>query len=362
MKRTFGKTGRCKALAVVAGASMALTACGSNATASKSPTQALESATAALGKSSSVSVRASLDLSPSQLAQLAKQSNSKLTQGQLRAISEGAIYFEEATGHGEPLDSAKARTDPDNSYDVGLSIGSTSPIEFRYVSQNIYLRLDLVQLASELQRPLSGLSGLESQAAKINAVIPGVSALLAGSWVEISHASLAPLLSLAKTFASSSGSPAPSGASTSKLASELAAALKSNTTITSAGSSGGRQVYDVTIRVKQFAEDYVKDLNAFLSSLPAGTGSKEAQSLGTEVSKIPANQTAKLTAYTSGGRLVEVTLDLNQFAPQSSKMPFNVPLELQFGTAPAISAPSGATMVDLSKLPSLLQNLGSLSG
>ena len=353
------------------GAGLALGACSSGSksasgagavqkVSSADPQQAVSTAVGNLGKQDQIGVRFSIPITPAQAQQLAgKSGGSKLSPAELNAITTGVIFFSEKTGHGEALDSAQAQHDALDSYDFGLSIGSSTPVEFRYVDQAVYLRADLHQLLTDVGQPASKADAVTRMLPQIETYVPGITALGQGRWVELSHASiqsLAPTLKGLEQQGASSGGTTPAAFQQSmlKLRSEIVGALQSNSTFTHVGTSGGREHYAVTVQLHNLVATVAPELESTFGSLP-GVGSK-ISGLGAMAARVPAGRTAVIDTYISGNQLTEADLDINQFAPAGQKAGFPVPIRMAIGSA-SISAPSGATELDVSKLPGLLSGI-----
>ena len=351
---------------LVLGGALTLTGCSSgghsgspagNVTSTMTPEQAVSTAVKNLGAESSVEMAFSLGLTAAQVEQLGSTGGgSAPTAAEAQALSTGSIFITAATGHGEGLTSDAAKTDAQRSVDLGLTIGSDTPFEVRYVDQNLYVRAQIQKLLSDVGQSPTSASKYTSELNSLNSFVPGLSSLVAGDWVEISHSSLDSLGSTLKQAAGSSSPssiPAASVSEMSKLASQLIGALQSNSAFASLGNSGGRDEYSMTLNVSGFATSALSILQSVYSTIPV-VGSKVGSSLSQAGSKIPAGLSAVTDLYVSGNRLSEADLDVNQF---QHKYPFAVPLKLAFSSPGAPSAPSGATNLDLSKLPSLLGGL-----
>lgn len=323
---------------------LALSSCGS--VSKITSTNAVSDAFSNLGKQSSLSLQFSLGVTPAQAQQLDKS----ITSQQAQAILTGSVFLDVQTGHGEALDSTQAQTDSDSTFDAGLQIGSSTPVELRYVAQNIYAKADISSVVSTLGLPDSDAAKVQSALQSADAYVPGLSALGQGQWVEISHASLQPFLDLLK------GSGSQTSSSINKLGSDLAAAFKSNTTFKDAGTSGGRTHYQMITAIQPFVQQAVTALSSDLTSLPGGSAiaGKLFSALSKDVTKIPANLTTTVDLYVQNNQAQEIDFDLNQF---ENKYAFPVPLKLVIGSWTGTTAPSGATPLDLSKLPQLLGGL-----
>jgi hypothetical protein len=365
-------------MAGAVGATMTLTACGGGGSKSSnkgssggqvqtsggSPSAQVDSAISKLGSASSIEMALSLPISPSDLQKLSDTDpSSKLTTQEAQAITSGSFFVIVGSGNGKSLSSAK--TDPNNSLDVGVTTSGDTPFEVRYVGQNIYLHVQISKLLSDAGQDPSKASSFTSEAGQLDTYVPGLSALIQGNWVEISHSSLqaleAPLKNLENQFGGSSGSSSsssvpgtPSLQQELQLESQVLGALKSNSTITSLGSSNGRQGYSVTVQVANFLKAVGPQIESTFSTIPK-EGQQIQKSLQQAESQLPPGQTATADVYISNGSLSEIDIDLNQF---DHKQSFAIPLRISLSSPGAPSAPSGATPIDTSKLPSLLSSGG----
>lgn len=351
-------------LAAVAGGALLLSACGTaaNPATKLPPQQAVTSGFSAAVAGSSESIRVSLGLTGSQVLQLAHATGGKdVTAQQADSLAASSIVVDVATGHGEKLGSAQASSDTANKFDFAVQVNGTSPLEVRYLGQTIYLKADLTTLARDFGTGTSTTPGRFSAALqKGNQFVPGLAALGQGRWVSLPLSSVRSLFNQFKSQIPASGATAGNKTQILNAEQQLRAALASNTTYASAGTHGGRSEYTVTVQVHSFVQ---QALSAFTGLVPAtGLGSlNPSQMISKAAAKVPANQTAVFQVFESGTKVNEIDLDLRQFDP---KLPFAVPIRAALGSAPALSAPSGVTTLDLSKLPLLLGGLfaGGLGG
>lgn len=355
---TFSARRRGLRLAAVlaAGTGLTLSACGGSS--KQPPAAAVDTAVSQLGNSSSLSIRVSLDVTPTQAQQISGQSGSALTSDEAQALSAGSIFLTAQTGHGEAIDSNQAVTDPKDAYDFGLQIGSSKPVEIKYVNQNLYAVADVPQLLQDVgQNPAQGAS-FQKDLASLNNVVPGIADLGTDKWVEVTHSSLSAVGALLKQAAASSGTAQPNAAQIQGQVAQLRTAalnsLKANSTYSSLGQKGGRSEYSTTVNLHGFLASFDQAVQKDLAGL-AVIGPKISSAIGQMESRVPAGKTATADIFTSGGRLSEVDVNMNQFT--AHKANFAVPLKVAFTSPPAISAPTTATQLDLSQLPSLLQNL-----
>ncbi len=345
----------------VATLGLVMSACGSSTKTSASTgsaSSALAASISALGSQSSVEARFSIDVTASQAADLAANGNKRSSSSaaaMAKALSTGSVFFAEQTGKGEPIDSKTAASDPGNSYDFGISFGSSTPLEVRYVGQALYLHLQMSALAADLGEPASAAASVNSELVKLNADVPGLATLASGGWVEVSKSALSPLIADLKSFGSSSSSASPAKITSSllNLRTSVLAAIKANSTVTSLGSSGGRQEYQVQVKARALLSSIDTALNSASGVVPS-VGNKLG-GLSKSLASVPANLVVTIDAYTSGGKLTQADVDLDQFFT-TNKPSFPVPLQMNI-TSASIAAPSGATELNLSKLPSLVGGL-----
>jgi hypothetical protein len=172
---------------------------------------------------------------------------------------------------------------------------------------------------------------------------------------------------MAKQFGASQGQAGSANqsqnqAAASKLVSSIADAFRSNSNVKRSGTHGGGTYYTVTLPIRPFVDQIASDFQMYMNSVPGGSAisSKFASSLKQAVATN--NQTLTLQVVVRNNKAAEVELDVNQFLSGSNKAPFAVPVQLKFGTPPHIVAPSGATQLNLSKIPSLLGGMVQRSG
>ena len=370
MKKAYRGARRLSVVAVgVATTSLALTACassggkaaggtGNTSTSKLSPQQAVAAAVAALGKQSSIQIAIDVPMSQSQLEKVKDSSGTTPSPADAKALASGSVFFTEASGKGESLDSTEARTDPHNSLAVGLSFGSDTPVEVRYVDQNLYAHIDASGLLHDVGQPSSDATQFNSTVSELNNYVPGLSAVGQGKWVEVTQSglqSLSGLLKQAQNPASggAAANPQQMQADILKLRTQVLAAIQSNSAAASLGSSNGRTGYSVTVNLSGLVNTLVPEIQSTLSDIP-GFSSEASNGLNRAKGSIPAGKSAVIDVYVSSNKLTEADLDLNQF---SNEFGTALPLRLAFTSPGGPSAPSGATTLDVSKLPALLGNL-----
>jgi hypothetical protein len=324
--------------------------------------QAVADSFSRLQSQSSISLSVSLGLTPNQIVTLSEKSGgTAIPLKAAESLSDASIVFNMATGHGEALKAAQASSDKANSYDVGLRIGASMPVEIRSVNQTLYGRVQIPQLLQDFGQPASAGRSVETGLSQASRFVPGLSALAAGQWVSISEASLQPLMGMLKISGGSSGSggsssPNSIGTSVQHLESSLMNALKNNASFSNAGTSAGRTQYNVTVALKSFVEQAGPAVRTFVSSLPGGLGSKISSSdIDKAASEVPGHATMQL--YVKNDKPQEIVIDVNQFVPANEQLPFSVPVQVVIGEPGAVQAPAGATPLNLSNLGGLFAGI-----
>jgi hypothetical protein len=334
-------------LALLAAAVVTLGACG-NPIARITTERAVGNAFGAVLSQPNVDLQVSLGVTAQQLQQLSSQlGKTSLSPKVAASIAGMSLVFELNTGHGEHLNSAQARTDHANQFSFALQIGSSAPVEIRYLAGSIFARADASTLLGDFGLAPAEAASFRHALQRANAYLPGLAALGQGQWVSVQTAAFAPLLNGLKAKV-----PATTPASSKKLLDQLKAAFTNNATYSNAGTHGGRTEYNVTVAAHNLVQQLAGLVPSAISSVPGA--SSATKSLGSLASKIPATQTVVLQVWVSGNKAQEIDLDLNQF---DHKLPFAVPLKVLIGSGAPVAAPTGATPLDLSKLSTLFSGL-----
>jgi hypothetical protein len=336
-------------LAVVTAAALALGACGNPSAPATSPKQAVSKAVGAVSSQKGVNLRISLGVTADQLMTMDKAAggNDGFTRKIANTIASATIVLDSHhVGSGSRADQ----------FDLALQVGTATPIELRYLNQTLFLHADIKTLGADIGKDTSSVNKALQSA---NSFVPGISALGGSGWVSAKPAALAPLLNGLKAQAPAT---ATTPAATRDLMTKLDNAFNANATITSAGTHGGRAEYIVALRAHDFVEAAAAALPT--SMLGAAGGSTATNAVNGLVNKIPAGQTVVVDLWVRNNTAQEIDIDLNQFASQGHKFGFPVPLRIVIGPSAAVSAPPGATALDLSKIPQLLGGLmsGGLGG
>ena len=354
--RRLGTGGVAAAIA----ATLTLAACGSSA-AKAPPQEAVNNSFQAIGSQSGLDLRISLGVSAAHLQQLGRTTSGtdEITPEVANAIASTSLVIDLNTGNGKALNDKQATKDPAAQFGLALQVGTASPVQVRYVGQTVYLRADAKSLLTDLGQDPSKAAGFQQALRSADSYVPGLAALGQGKWVSVPSSTLDTLLKglQSKLPSSSASSAAPTPAMAQQLLHQLHQAFTSNATYTEVGTQGNRTHYQISLAVRPFVQQVIAALPASLGSVPG------ASSLGNNIkgsiTNIPANQKAVVDVWVSNNKAQEIDIDLNQFVHKYS---FAVPLRILIGPGTTVSAPSGATPLNLSKVPGLLGGLGALSG
>lgn len=321
------------------------------------PDQAVKTAFENLGHATTVHTQLKLDTSSGAAADMTRGPGA-MTGSQASLLQHGTVDVTLTAPQGETIDqmasdgSAQDKSNP-AAADVSLNNGGSGPLaSIRTVGGSLYAMADLQQLSQVAGTDLS--KDATALGAQSPALRPITSAVVAGKWLELSSGALG---SFGNLLGQGSGSP--SAGPGAGIATDLRSALSHDVTWT-AGSTAG--TYDGTLQAKSFVSDLYPDL-AQVSQLSGDPLPSEEAVLA----KIPDGTTVSAEVATAGDQVSSVTLDLLQFDHDQSDLKElgpdpKVDLVAAFDTTTAaVTAPSGAVLLD-KQLPSLLMNLGGMSG
>jgi hypothetical protein len=352
-RRQFsGRVGVAGLAAVMAGA-LVLGACGSSAPASAPPKQAVNQAFRALGSQSGLDLHISLGVTAAQLQQMARADggSSALTPHVADDIASSSIVIDYNTGNGKAINNTAAATDHAQQFGLAVQVGTSDPIQLRYLDQTIYLRADVATLLRDLGQDPSKAAGFGQAVQGANQYVPGIAALGQGNWVSVPVSALTGLLKGLPAAGSSAATPA-SPAVSKQMLSQLHQAFTSNATYTDLGTKSGRTEYQASLAVRPFVQQALSAVGSSLGSLSNVPGASSITgSINSSINKIPANQKLLVDVWVSHNKVQEIDIDLNQF---SHKFAFAVPVRILIGPGAPVTAPAGATPLNLSKLGGLL--------
>jgi hypothetical protein len=229
--------------------------------------------------------------------------------------------------------------------DAGLTGNGQTPIEFRDVSGTFYAKIDLSKLdlgasSASLQTVTSSLSQSSPQLAK----------LLSGNWVSISASQLKSLIPSSDATASTSTL---SSSVYLKLVKNLISGFNSGPSSATVTSHGGGQ-YTISISLRKLSADVQSAARAAEKSSPEIAALTGKLDTSNQVLSTVTSKTISLNVTLSNGSLSKVVLPLGQFSPTSK----GSTIILTFTQPGAISAPSGASALNVAQLKSSLSGLG----
>lgn len=305
-------------------------ACGGSGSSgtSATPKGELVSAVSSLADSDELTTALQLQTTAAKLKALAAASGDKLSTDAANAIASAQIVIE---GKGTGKDKAFALRGVD---------GGKTLLQLRVVSGTLYVQGDLAG-AFALAHKENILANLQAQAKSLPAF---VQAFVAGKWVSLSSDAL-------KAIAGQVGAPTSTPSAGPKLLSDLRDVLDRDVTVRREGSDSQGDHLVLSGNTRTLLTDLRKSIE---TSVPGGNvfGSKLAPT------DVP-SRTVTLDAWVKDGALSELSLDLAQFsdkAPAGTTLPLTLTFEQ---SSEDITAPSGATPVDLTQLGTLI---GALSG
>jgi len=315
-------------------------ACGSSST-TVSP-QSFQSAAKSTADQSGLKLTASLKASP---ADLSGNGTSNLTTAQKEAILASTLVLQVHAARGTTLANAG------NGGEVDLSVAEKGDVlaEARIVGSMLYARVDLDKFASTYGLDRGRVAQLHSQLQRLESQVSGLGAFDRGQWVSVD-------ISFLNQLAQTAGVTLPSVPQLlARVVGSFFNSLGQSNRITP--TSGGRAQINVN------AQQLVTSLAHAVSNTPG------MSSFGSDISglaqrahdAIPASNAGDVVVTTGGGIVSNLDLGLNQFdTSHNMKGPASVGMAV--AKAGAVSAPSGATALNLPQLIHVLQGSSAPAG
>ncbi|HEX3899170.1 MAG TPA: hypothetical protein VHW74_08355 [Mycobacteriales bacterium] len=337
------------AVAVLTASASLLAACGGGSSGggstdkgsgSQSAQAELVSSVQALASSSTLTASVKLGGTGSQVLAFVKAEKKgvSLTPAQAADIAGVSINFEVAAPKGETLSQLSGLTEAGAAANISVVDGGTTLLDIRFVNGTLYLQADLKDVLNDI-----GKASTYRQMAAAASSFPGfLSALVEDKWVSLPVSTLKQL-----TGSGASGSTSTPAASSHQFLAAVEGLLTKDVTVTRT-SSGDTDHLTLMTNARTLVGDVTSTFDTLVPSAGSILG-------GIKPSSAP-DKSVTLNATVTNGALSALTFDLGQLAKNGS---LTLPLALaiaQGGTT--ISAPSGATAVDVSTLDSLLGSLG----
>lgn len=315
-------------------AALALTllgACG-NSTSSSNKPQAVRSAFRATANQSELQLTLSLQGSPSSFS---SNGSSTLTPAQERAILGSQIVLTVEAAKGTTL----AHPGTGGELALALTQGGNTLVEIRVAGtpSTLYARVDLAKLTTAYGLDKGRVAQFRSQLQKLGKQVQGLQALDNGQWVSVD-------LNVLNQFASAAKITLPSAPQlVAGIVGAFFTALPQGANIQPVGTTQAQFAVNVQNLVSALA-------NAIATTPGMSTLSNQVSSLAQRAKNaVPASKSANVTVTVSGGIISKVQLPLNQF-DTSHKMTGPASANLGVSKAIPVSAPSGATTINLGQL------------
>jgi hypothetical protein len=272
-----------------------------------------------------------------------------LTQQQADLISSARLVIATVAPEGKTLaQEAAATPNSDGSVSISGSAGGTTYFTLLSVNHTFYFQLDLKDLLGDVGQAQQ-YDMILRQAAAVPNLPPFVNAFLAGKFVSLPLSTLKNFSSFMQGFVEGAlPGGIPSQTQIRAMINQVTAAVSADLTV-SRTATGTTDKFVITGNVRNIARDLLSTLQ---SALPQGIGSQIDPA---QADQVP-DQDLSVDAEVTGGALSRLSFDAGQFSPHHKD---TLPVVATFArSAPAISAPSGATAVDLQQLTQFFTALG----
>ncbi|HWG74960.1 MAG TPA: hypothetical protein VG184_12990 [Acidimicrobiales bacterium] len=338
--------GKSKVFAVLATAVAVagVAGCGNSTTQSKAtPAQTVNNGFSADFDQPGVQLVVSVKSSPSVLT----GGGSTLTAAQAGDLLNSRLVISVHSNGSSPL--SQATTTGGSSSDIALAEGGANLAEIRSVGNALYVRVDITKITSTYGLDKGSVAQFRQSLDQIAAEVPAAGALSAGKWVSIDVAGLLKLIGSQTGISIPSTTASPAEAKS--FVDNLLGAFQRSYQVTK-GSNG---TYVLTVHDKTLVTNLSQAVSTFpgLANIPGYT------SISHSADQIPASATVSVDASVSNGKVTQLALPLNQFP--GNKLSGPATLVVAISGAGAVSAPSGATAVDLTQLTKLIGQISSSS-
>jgi hypothetical protein len=319
--------------------------CG-NSTSDKPPRDQLTASIDNLGSSKTLSAKVKLDASAADLVALSKAGGSPIDPNIAGLLASGDLSFQIKSD--EKLSQLQGDTASNADMHLVLNVDNGQLVELYGVNNVLYLRADVKKILQLIDKA-NLYDELEARVAQLPAF---AKAAVEGKWISMNG-------DAAKGLASQLGGAgtATPNAQQQKLLADLKAAVQKDVTATRVGTDGDKGDHLVlTGNMRTLGTDIANILSSAVPGNPAASQLKPGD--------VP-DKNVTVDAWVKNDKLSEVSVDLVQFANEkdaASLKDKHLPLVMTFDTGSVdISAPSGATPIDLSQLLPLVGALSSSS-
>lgn len=325
---------------IVTAAATLVAACGSSTP--KTPQSTLKAGISGIGHTSSLTITTALDTTPQALIALAQQMGDKLSPTVAAGLASASFVIEIRDSDGKDLSTLKPGSTKGLAVDLALKAGGQTLAEIIGIDSTLYVQAEVASALGLLGR--SKLYGeLQARAATLPKF---VQAFVAGKWVSLD-------LTSALGAMSQFGIAAPGAQQWAAFAKAFDGLITSDVKVTRVGSDSQGDHLQLSAQTKKLVGDLVL---AVTSNIPISTFLLSK----VKVASLP-DTAMTADAWVKDGTLSKLSVDLTQFAKPGSTaaggghLPLVVTFDRSGGSA--ITAPTGATAVDVSQLFTLLGSL-----
>ncbi|HWC36671.1 MAG TPA: hypothetical protein VG650_17825 [Mycobacteriales bacterium] len=312
---------------------------GGNKPSSATPASELASSVHALGDAQTLDLSFALGASGADLLQIGSGLGAGPTKAQADAISNDHIAIELQAPSGKTLrDNGPGTTAGGGAFALTLGDAHRDYFSLESVGGSLYARIDLHYFLGLV----NGAPSFNRLSRQVAGAPTFVRDALAGKWISVPAATLKSLSGLAHGQAGAT----PSAGKFLSLSNKVLTTFLNDLTVTRIA-SGSTDHLGLDFRLRSAISDEYAAVSPMLSALiPGGSGLPALH---------PANipdVAVHLDAYVTNGALSKLVLDAGQFDTHEH---ISVPIELNISQqGPTITAPGGATPVDLTSIGQLL--------
>jgi hypothetical protein len=325
------------ALAVTLGAA-ALAGCGGGGSGSSNPTQTVDRG-----------IQADLNQSGLRMVLHVQGTTSDLntaghpTQAQRRAILRSTLTVSVHSAGSTPISQVSA-TNGANAFSLSLADGNDDLVDLRYIGDNLYARVQITKLAADYGVSGTSAASFESALRQLSTAVSAARALENGQWVSV-NVPAAETMVANQLHVSPSLLPHLNPGELIGIVTAFFSGLEQDSKVTSSATS---QPYPLKINERSFAGTMAQAL----ASAPGVSLIPNVNRLRSAAGSIPPNATAKVNANVSNGRLSRLELPAQQFGKGSKAV-----VVMDITTNPSITAPAGATPVNMAQVGALIGQL-----
>ncbi len=324
-------------LAAAMGATV-LAGCGGGGSAGSGPTQSVDRGIQADLNQTGLEMAVRIQGSTSDLGRAGS-----LTPAQRQAILGSTLIVSVRSAGSTPISRASAGSGA-NAFSIALTEGNDDLVDVRYIGDNLYARVQISQLAADYGVSGRSVSGFDSALSRAASVVSAARALEHGQWISV-NVPAAETMVANQLHVSPDLLPQLNPAELIGVVTAFFSGLEQSSKVTASTSP---LPYLLTVNERSFAAG----LSQALASAPGVSLIPSADRLRSAAGSIGANATAKVDADVSNGRLDRLELPAQQFGKGSKAV-----VIMDITTNPSVTAPAGATPVNLAQVGGLLGQL-----